>query len=81
MVLRGDTLYVLEVEPAGYAYYAANEAEKTSKINIIEVVGFGAFGRVYIAGDEAEVIEARKIVEERLQSLSGREIPIHAQRI
>jgi hypothetical protein len=36
---------------------------------------------VYIAGDEAEVIEARKIVEERLQSLSGREIPIHAQRI
>ncbi len=55
MVLRGDTLYVLEVEPAGYAYYAANEAEKTAKVNIIEVLGFGAFGRVYIAGDEAEV--------------------------
>ena len=63
MVLRGDTLYVLEVEPAGYAYYAANEAEKTAKVNIIEVLGFGAFGRVYIAGEEAEVIEARKVVE------------------
>src|SRR5271169_144873 len=61
MVLRGDTLYVLEVEPAGYAYYAANEAEKTAKINIIEVLGFGAFGRIYIAGEEAEVIEARKV--------------------
>jgi hypothetical protein len=81
MVLRGDTLYVLEVEPAGYAYYAANEAEKTSKINIIEVLGFGAFGRVYIAGDEAEVVEARRVVEDRLAGVTGREIPAHAQRI
>jgi hypothetical protein len=81
MVLRGDTLYVLELEPAGYAYYAANEAEKTSKINIIEVIGFGAFGRVYISGDEAEVIEARKTVEERIGRLSGREIAANAARI
>jgi len=81
MVLRGDTLYVLEVEPAGYAYYAANEAEKTAKVNIIEVLGFGAFGRVYIAGDEAEVIEARKVVESRLGGLSGREIAANAARI
>jgi hypothetical protein len=81
MVLRGDTLYVLEVEPAGYAYYAANEAEKTSKVNIVEVLGFGAFGRVYIAGEEAEVIEARKVVEARLGSLGGREIAANAARI
>jgi hypothetical protein len=79
--LRGDTLYVLEVEPAGYAYYAANEAEKTAKINIIEVLGFGAFGRIYIAGDEAEVIEARKVVEARLAGLGGREIAANAARI
>ena len=81
MVLRGDTLYVLELEPAGYAYYAANEAEKTAKVNIVEVIGFGAFGRVYICGEEAEVIEARKIVEERIGGLTGREIPAHAARI
>jgi hypothetical protein len=31
MIVRGDTLYVLEMEPAGYAYYAANEAEKTAR--------------------------------------------------
>ena len=73
MVLRGDTLYILEVEPAGYAYYAANEAEKASHINIINVQGFGKFGRVYLAGDEAEVLESQKIVESRLSSLSGRE--------
>ena len=74
MIVRGDTLYVLEMEPAGYAYYAANEAEKTARINIINVTGIGKFGRVYIAGEEAEVIEARKVVEERLAALPGREI-------
>ena len=74
MVLRGDTLYVLEMQPAGYAYYAANEAEKASRINIINVVGFGSFGRVYIAGDEAEVLVSKEIVESRLLALTGQEI-------
>ena len=46
MIVKGDTLYILEIEPAGYAYYAANEAEKASHINIIEVVGFGRYGRI-----------------------------------
>jgi hypothetical protein len=73
MVLAGDTLYVLEITPAGYAYYAANEAEKASHINIINVTGFGTFGRVYIAGEEAEVLVSREIVEKRLSDLSGRE--------
>ena len=73
MIVRGDTLYVLELEPAGYAYYAANEAEKTARVNIINVAGFGKYGRVYIAGDEGEVIEARKTVEERLAALPGRD--------
>lgn len=73
MVLRGDTLYVLEVEPAGYAYYAANEAEKASHINIINVAGAGRYGRVYIAGPESEVLVSQEIVEQRLSELSGRD--------
>ena len=73
MIVQGDTLFILEIEPAGYAYYAANEAEKASRINIINVSGFGRFGRVYIAGDEAEVIESQGIVESRLGALTGRE--------
>lgn len=73
MLLRGDTLFVLEVEPAGYAYFAANEAEKAARINIIDVMGFGKFGRVYIGGTEAEVLEAKKIVEKRLAEITGRE--------
>jgi ethanolamine utilization microcompartment shell protein EutS len=73
MVLRGDTLYVLEIEPSGYAYFAANEAEKASHINIVNVQGVGRFGRVYIAGEEAGVLVSKEIVESRLKALAGRE--------
>ena len=73
MIVKGNTLYILEIEPAGYAYYAANEAEKASHINIIEVVGFGRYGRIYIAGEESEVLVSKDIVEKRLVSISGQE--------
>jgi len=73
MLLKGETLYVLEIEPAGYAYYAANEAEKAANIKLIEVMGFGKFGRVYIGGPEAEVLECKTIVEKRLAEIKGRE--------
>jgi hypothetical protein len=72
MVLRGDTLFVLEIEPAGYAFYAANEAEKASRIKIINVTGYGKYGRIYIAGEEAEVIVSKDIIESKLADISGR---------
>ncbi len=73
MVLRGDTLFILEIEPAGYAYYAANEAEKASQINIINVTGYGKYGRIYIAGKESEVLVSKDIVESRLADIAGKE--------
>ncbi len=72
MMMVGDTLYVLEVESAGYALYAANEAEKGAEINIVEVRGFGAYGRLYLGGDESAVVEARAIVEARIEAVTGR---------
>jgi len=74
MVLRGDTLFVLELEPAGYAFYAANEAEKAANINIINVTGYGKFGRIYIAGTESEVLVAKETVESKLEDITGRTI-------
>jgi len=73
MLLKSDTLFVLEVEPAGYAYYAANEAEKSARINIVDVMGFGKFGRIYIAGNEADVLECKINVEKRLTEITGRQ--------
>jgi len=74
MVLRGDTLFILEIEPAGYAYYAANEAEKASHIKIVNVTGFGKYGRIYIAGEESEVLVSKETVESKLADISGREV-------
>ena len=72
MLLGGQTLYILEVHPAGYAALAANEAEKASPISIIEVRPFGAFGRVWLSGTEAHVAEAAKAAIAAIESIDGR---------
>ena len=72
MLLQGQTLYILEVYPAGYAAIAANEAEKAADVNLLEVVTFGAFGRLWLGGGEAEIDEARKAIERVLGQLEGR---------
>ncbi len=73
MIVAGQTLYILEVQPAGYASIAANEAEKAADIHLLEVITFGAFGRLWLGGSEAEIEEARKAAEGVLASLPGRE--------
>jgi hypothetical protein len=73
MITQGQTLYILEVHPAGYAAIAANEAEKAADVNLLEVVTFGAFGRLWLGGGEAEIAEAAKAIEQVLGSISGRE--------
>lgn len=74
-LLTGETLYILEVHPAGYAAIAANEAEKAAPINLLEMRAFGAFGRLYLGGREAEIKEAATRVEATLKELKGRENP------
>lgn len=73
MLLAGQTLYILEVHPAGYAAFAANEAEKASPISIVNVQPYGAFGRVYLGGTEAAIVEAEKAVRAAIASVTGRE--------
>lgn len=72
MVLPGETLLTIETHPASYAALAANEAEKAARINILEVRAIGAFGRVYIGGEEAEVLEARDAVQRAIDSIEGK---------
>jgi hypothetical protein len=73
MIRQGETLYVLEVLPAGYAALAANEAEKAADIRLLEVVTFGAFGRLYLSGSEEDIQQAAQSAERALQSICGRE--------
>ncbi len=72
MILGGQTLYILETEPAGWAALAANEAEKAAKINIVEVRTFGAYGRVYLGGEEADVVEGAAAASRALENIPGR---------
>lgn len=55
MLLPGESLFVLEVQPASYAILATNEAEKAADIKVIDYRMVGATGRVYLAGEEANV--------------------------
>jgi hypothetical protein len=74
MLLAGQTLYVLEVEPAGYAALAANEAEKAADINILEVLAFGSFGRVYLGGEERDIMAGYGAAVSAIEGISGRVI-------
>jgi hypothetical protein len=72
LLLGGQTLYILEVLPAGYAALAANEAEKASPISLIQVQPFGAFGRLWLGGTESNIAEAAKAAISALESVGGR---------
>jgi len=73
MLIPGQTLYVLEVEPAAYAALAANEAEKAAEINILEVRSFGANGRVYLGGEERDIEVGWKAAVAAIEGVIGRE--------
>src|SRR4030095_9405692 len=63
MIMTGQTLYILEVYPAAYAAIAANEAEQDADVHLMEVITFGAFGRLWLGGWEAEIKAAAEAAE------------------
>lgn len=72
MILAGQTLYVMEVQPAAYAALAANEAEKRADLNILEVRAYGSFGRVYLGGEERDIMAGYQAAIDAVESVSGR---------
>lgn len=74
MLIADQTLYVMEVEPAAYAVLAANEAEKAAEINIVEVRPFGSFGRVYLGGEERDIMAGHAAAVQAIEDITGRVI-------
>jgi len=72
MLIADQTLYVMELEPAAYAVLAANEAEKAANINIVEVRPFGSFGRVYLGGEERDIMAGYTAAVQAIEDLTGR---------
>ena len=71
MLVPGETLLVLECAPAAYINYACNEAEKGASIKLIHVSSIGRFGRMWLSGSEAEILQARNAAVKALEELEG----------
>lgn len=72
MVLPNQSIFILETEPAGNIIYAANEAEKAAKITLVEAHAVGAFGRLTLAGREADIESAGAAAVAAIRRLNER---------
>src|SRR5439155_21059027 len=75
MIEPGQSLFIMECEPAAYAALAANEAEKAADVRLVDVLPFGAFGRLYLCGSESEVDSAAEAAVAALKAVTGKELP------
>jgi hypothetical protein len=74
MLLPGQTLLVVELTPALFAAVAANAAERAAPaLTLVTVSMIGAAGRVYLAGDTADIVVARDEIVRVLEGVAGRD--------
>jgi hypothetical protein len=73
-LLAGESLLILETEPAGYVAFAANEALKAAHIKLIDASLFGAYGRLYLSGPEAQIDAAREAALRAVTNVRGRDM-------
>lgn len=73
MLLPGQDLYMLEVQPAAYITLAANESEKNSLVTLVDCRTFGAVGRLYLGGKQSDVERAAGAAEAAIKNLTGTE--------
>ncbi|MCE5242695.1 MAG: hypothetical protein ABFD98_02270 [Syntrophobacteraceae bacterium] len=72
ILVRGETLLVLECAPAAYINFALNEAEKGATIKLIHCSSIGRFGRMWLSGSESEIASAQAAAIEALESVTGK---------
>ena len=73
MALPGESVFVLEMQPASYAVLATNEAEKAvgSGVKVVDFRMVGATGRVYLSGDESDVRAASEAATSALEAVAA----------
>ncbi|MCL3859789.1 hypothetical protein [Actinotalea sp. K2] len=71
MLVAGQTMLVIEVAPAAYINLAANEAEKAAPVNLMHVTSVGRFGRLWMAGREADILAARDAAVASVEAIRG----------
>ena len=73
MLVAGQRMLVLECTPAAYINLAANEAEKAAAVSLMHVASVGVFGRLWMAGTEADILAARNAAVAALEGIDGRD--------
>ena len=71
LVVQGESLFLLETDPAPWAALGGNEAEKAASIKLIGLKIAGDYGRLLLAGSEAEIDAAAQAALSRLAPLAG----------
>lgn len=72
MMLAGDSLVVVECQPAAYISLAANEAEKAAAVALVDVASVGRYGRLWFSGSESDVQVAQAAAVGALEREAGR---------
>ncbi len=72
MLIPGQSLFILETEPAAWIVLAANEAEKAANVNLVNLQPYGAFGRLWMCGTEAEIDSAAAAAVAVLDSVAAK---------
>jgi hypothetical protein len=62
----------MECAPAAYINLAANEAEKAAPVSLMHISSVGRFGRLWMAGTEADILAARDAAVASLQAVEGK---------
>lgn len=73
MILPGQSLLLYEMAPALFAAVATNEAERAAPgATIVDVQMMGASGRIFMAGETADLKKAQAAIARTLSSIKGR---------
>ena len=71
MIEPGQSLFIMETEPAAYAVLAANEAEKAADVRLVDVTPYGAYGRLYMCGSESQIDSAAAAATAAIAAVGG----------
>lgn len=71
MIEGGQTMLVLEIEPAAYITYAANEAEKSAPVFLNHMSSVGMYGRMWMSGTESDILAARQAACSAINAVTG----------
>jgi hypothetical protein len=70
MVLEGESVLIMEAEPAAYLSIACNEALKAAEVKLIDIRVFGATGRLIMSGTEAQIDYAAAAATKALDDIN-----------